>query len=190
MENLPRHLQYVNDTFNTAKELGIIHLKAQKDEKTNRFINIDEKPMINFMSNNYMGFEDDIRVKNAAIEAIEKFGIFTSISRTYLSFDHYLELEDKLEKIFGLPTFLANTTTLGHFAYLPLIIGKNDAIIMDQFVHQSVQMCVQYLKGGGIYSEMIRHNQMDELEKRIKVLSENHNKVWYLTDGVFQCTAM
>lgn len=185
MNQLPRQIQYVNETFNTAREIGVIHLKAQKDEHESRLIHVDGKPMVNFVANNYIGLEADERVKAAAMEAVDKYGIFTSITRTYLSFDHYIELEEKFEKIFGLPAAIANNTTLGHFTYLPLIIGKNDAIIIDQFVHNSVQMAVQYLKGAGIPNITIRHNQMGELEKQIKELSKTYKNIWYLTDSIF-----
>jgi len=124
-------------------------------------------------------------VKEAAIEGIRRYGMQTSISRMYMSFDHYLELEEKLEKIFGLPTFLSPSTTLGHFAYLPVIIGKNDAVIMDQFVHESVQLAVSTLKAEGYHVEMVKHSQMEMLERRIKILSEKYDNVWYLADSVY-----
>lgn len=185
MEHLSRELQYVSDLFGEAKNRGLMFLESQKDEGSNNIIHYKGKKLTNFITNSYLALENDPRVKKAAIEGIEKYGVFSSVSRTYLSFDHYLELEAKLEKIYGLPTFLVNNVSLGHFAYLPLIIGSNDAIITDQFVHKSVNIAVQYLKGGGIYAEVLRHNQMGDLEKRIKKLSESYSKVWYLTDGVF-----
>lgn len=185
MNNLPRELQYVNDLFGEAKSRGLMFMNSPKNESTNGIINYKDKQLTNFITNSYLALENDQRVKDAAIEGIERYGLFTSVSRTYLSFEHYLELEDKLEKIYGSPTFIVNNVSLGHFAYLPLIIGQNDAIITDQFVHRSVNIAVQYLKGGGIYSEVIRHNQMNELENKIKILSEKYDKVWYLTDSVF-----
>lgn len=185
MEHLSRELQYVNDLFGEAKNRGLMFLESNKDENSNNIILYKGKRLLNFITNSYLALENDPRIKQAAIEGIERYGLFSSVSRTYLSFDHYLELEDKLEKIYGLPTFLINNVSSGHFAYLPLIIGQNDAIITDQFVHRSVNIAVQYLKGGGIYSEVLRHNQMGDLEKRIKILGETYEKVWYLTDGVF-----
>ena len=185
MENLPKELQYAKGLFDEARSRELIFLDSAKNENTNRVIDHKGKELVNFMTNSYLALENDPRVKKAAIEGIERYGVFTSVSRTYVSFDHYLELEDKLEKIFGLPTFTANNVSLGHFAYLPLIIGPNDAIITDQFVHRSVGVAVQYLKGGGVYSEILRHNQMNDLENRIKILSETHDKVWFLTDSVF-----
>jgi 7-keto-8-aminopelargonate synthetase-like enzyme len=185
MKNLPKESKYINDLFNEAKNRGLMFLESPKDETTNSNIYFKGKQLKNFITNSYLALENDIRVKQAAIEGIERFGLFTSVSRTYVSFDHYLELEDKLETIYGLPTFVVNNVSLGHFAYLPMIIGENDAIITDQFVHKSVRVAVQYLNGGGIYSEVLRHNQMSELESKIKNLGEKYDKVWYLTDSVF-----
>lgn len=185
MEHLSKELEFLNDLFSHVQSRGLMLLEANKDETSNRIIHYKDKPLTNFLTNSYLALENDPRVKQAAIEGIEKYGLFSSVSRTYLSFDHYLEFEEKLERIFKLPTFIVNNVSIGHFAYLPLIVGPNDAIITDQFVHRSVKMAVQYLKGGGIYSEVVRHNQMDDLEKRIKVLSETYDKVWYFTDSVF-----
>ena len=185
MKDLPKQMSYVNDVFSTARDLGLIQVKAQQDENSNRKISINGKSYVSFMSNNYLAFENDERVKEAAIEGIRRYGMQTSISRMYMSFDHYLELEEKLEKIFGLPTFLSPSTTLGHFAYLPVIIGKNDAVIMDQFVHESVQLAVSTLKAEGYHVEMVKHSQMEMLERRIKILSEKYDNVWYLADSVY-----
>lgn len=185
MENLTRELQYVNDLFAEAKSRGLMFLESDKDENTNNIINYKGKKLTNFLTNSYLALENDKRVKQAAIEGIERYGVFSSVSRTYVSFDHFLELEEKLEKIYGLPTMVVNNVSQGHFAYLPLVVGQNDAVITDQFVHKSVNMAVQYLKGGGIHTEVLRHNQMSDLEKRIKILSESYDKIWYLTDSVF-----
>ncbi len=185
MEHLSKDLQFVNDLFGYAQDKGLALLKSPKDETTNNIIHYQGKRLTNFLTNSYLALENDPRVKKAAIEGIERYGLFTSVSRTYLSFDHFLAFEEKLEKIYGLPTFVINNVSQGHFAYLPLIIGQNDAIITDQFVHRSVNMAVQYLNGGGIHSEVVRHSVMDDLERRITVLSERYDKVWYLTDSVF-----
>lgn len=185
VNSLPPQLGFVYDTFKYGQESGILQLRADNESFDGKRLYINGKETISFNTNNYLDFQDDERVKEAAIEMIKKFGIHTSIPRPFMSFSHFEEAEDKLEKIFGLPTLLCNTTSSGHFSYLPLIIGKNDAVIMDQFVHKSVQQTVQFLKGDGIYAEFVRHNQTDILEQRIKVLQEKYDKVWYLCDGVY-----
>ncbi|MCU0324800.1 MAG: aminotransferase class I/II-fold pyridoxal phosphate-dependent enzyme [Spirosomaceae bacterium] len=185
VNSLPPQLEFVFDTFKYGKDSGILQLRADNESFDGKRLYINGKETISFNTNNYLDFQDDARVKEAAIEMIRKFGIHTSIPRPFMSFSHFEEAEQKLERIFGQPTLLCNTTSSGHFSYLPLIIGKNDAIIMDQFVHKSVQQTVQYLKADGVYAEFVRHNQTDALEQRIKILQEKYEKVWYLCDGVY-----
>jgi 7-keto-8-aminopelargonate synthetase-like enzyme len=171
--------------FNQGIEAGVLQLTATNQNFDGRSLQINGKSIVSFSTNNYLGFGQDQRVKVAAIEMIQKYGVHSSIPRPFLSFDHFEALEEKLEKVFGLPALLTNTTSSGHFAYLPLIVGKNDAIILDQFVHASVQMTAQYLKGGGVHVEIIRHNNSENLETRIKQLRDKHEKVWYLCDGIY-----
>lgn len=185
MEQLSKQQRLVYDLFNEGDEREIMFLNVRNDEKTNRILYHNDKPFINFITNNFLGFENDKRVKEAAIEGINKYGVFTSVSRTYYSYEHYLELEDKLEKIYGNPVLTINNTSQGHFAYLPSIIGQNDLIILDQFVHKTVQVAAQFLKGGGVQLDVLRHNQMEELEKKIKANQDKYNKIWYFTDSVF-----
>jgi 7-keto-8-aminopelargonate synthetase-like enzyme len=77
------------------------------------------------------------------------------------------------------------TTMLGHLSTMPVLMGPDDAVIMDHQVHTSVQMTAKILKANGTHIEMIRHNRMDYLEARIKKLREEYDKIWYLADGVY-----
>jgi 7-keto-8-aminopelargonate synthetase-like enzyme len=185
MKHLNSQISFVNDIFSKGQEDGFIKLRAFHDESTGSFFHVKGKILSNFICNNYLAFEMDERVKQAAIEGIQRFGLQTSISRTYLSFDHFNELEEKLEHIFGLPTIIASCTALGNLAYIPLIVGPNDAIILDQFVHESVKMSANLMKADGRHVETIKHSQMEVLEKRIKTLRETYENVWYMADSVY-----
>src|ERR1051325_7665120 len=87
--------------------------------------------------------------------------------------------------MYNQPVVIAPSTTLGHISNIPVLVGDNDAVILDSQVHESVQTVVQLLKTRNITVELVRHNRMDNLEDRIKVLSETHRKVWYMADGVY-----
>jgi 7-keto-8-aminopelargonate synthetase-like enzyme len=185
MENLSTQVQSVFDNFIEGKNRKMMGLTASDIDYDGKILHIDGKKTTCFVQNTYLGLNTDIRVKQATIEFVERYGVHSAIQRTYLSFEHYLEAEKKLEQIFELPVYLSSNTTMGHFSYLPMIIGKKDAVIFDQFVHKSVQMAVQYLKGDNIYVEVLRHNNMQNLEDRIKYLSTKYDKVWYLADGIY-----
>ncbi|MEM1324155.1 MAG: aminotransferase class I/II-fold pyridoxal phosphate-dependent enzyme, partial [Bacteroidota bacterium] len=129
--------------------------------------------------------ELDERLKRASIDAIERFGTQFSCSRAYLSLGLYEELESLLAQVYGRPTVVAPTTSLGHLSNIPVLVGKNDAVILDHQVHASVQNAVRMVKAGGTHVEMVRHNNMEHLENRIKKLSQKYNKVWYMADGIY-----
>lgn len=168
-----------------AKTMGIAHISADEVIHPGRKVKVDGNEMLNFSSCSYMGLETDKRVKQGATEMIERFGAAFSASRTYIGIEPFNEMEDLLSQIFGHPSVVMPSTTMSHFSLLPLLVGKNDAIILDHQVHASVQFSVKLVSADGVYVEMCRHNGMDYLENRIKKLSREYNKVWYMADGVY-----
>jgi 7-keto-8-aminopelargonate synthetase-like enzyme len=74
------------------------------------------------------------------------------------------------------------TTTLAHIAALPVLVGPRDVVILDQQAHASLHTACALLR---VPIEVVRHNRMDQLEARIKALSEKHERVWYVLDGLY-----
>ncbi|GAA4827752.1 aminotransferase class I/II-fold pyridoxal phosphate-dependent enzyme [Algivirga pacifica] len=148
-------------------------------------VTIAGEEMTNFGSCSYLGLEHEETLKQGVIDAVTRYGTQFSSSRTYLSLGLYQELEMNLEAIFRKPVIVSASTTLGHLATLPVIVGENDAVILDMQAHSSMQMTAQQLKAKRITTSVIRHNCMESLEKKIKLLSNKHDKVWYLADGVY-----
>ncbi|MEO6838878.1 MAG: aminotransferase class I/II-fold pyridoxal phosphate-dependent enzyme, partial [Ginsengibacter sp.] len=170
-------------TFGIQK--NILHLYTSEQAFTGSMLIINGKQVLNFGSCSYMGLEFDPRLKNGAIDAIEKYGTQFSESRAYVSLGSYKELEILLEKIFNAHCVITPTTTLGHIANIPVLVDDKEAIIMDQQVHNSVQTAVQIVKARGVHVELLRHNRMDQLEERIKDLRSKHKRVWYMADGIY-----
>ncbi len=166
-------------------EQGILHLYTSDESINGTAIIINDQPVLNFGSCSYLGLEFDPRLKAGAALAIEKFGTQFSASRAYVSLGLYKELENLLQQIFDAPCVITPTTTLGHIANIPVLVEDDDAIIMDQQVHNSVQTAVQLVKARGIPVELVRHNRMDLLEQRIKELRQKHKKIWYMADGIY-----
>ncbi|MAT55408.1 MAG: 8-amino-7-oxononanoate synthase [Saprospirales bacterium] len=179
-------VELVNQLAIKLKDMGIIHLEMDDQHMPNRrIIQANGQELLNFSSCNYVGLETDQRLKDAAIEAINQYGTQYYCVRAYMSLHHYTDLENMLHQIFGHPTVVMPTTMLGHLSIMPVLMSPNDAVILDHQVHTSVQMTAKILKANGTHIEMIRHNRMDYLESRIKKLSEQYDKVWYLADGVY-----
>lgn len=179
------YIDTVDSVFSGAKEEGILHLYAEGNSLNGRTINIKDRELLHFGTTGYLGLEQDERLKEAAISAIRNFGTQFPLSKTYLSHPLYSELESKIEKMYTIPPIITKNSTLGHMAVIPTLIRDEDAVILDHQVHWSVQNACQFLKLRGIPVEMVRHNNLEMLEDKLRQLSSKHSKIWYMADGVY-----
>ncbi len=170
--------------YGINKKIFHLYTDSKKRIKGNS-ISLEGKEVINFGSCSYLGLEFDERLKTASKQAIDDFGTQFSESRAYVSISLYKELEDLFEKIFELPVVITQTTTLGHIAAIPVLVGSDDCIIMDHQVHNSVQIAVNLVKSQGVTVELLRHNRIDLLEERVKFLRSKYKKIWYMADGIY-----
>ncbi|SHM05069.1 bifunctional aminotransferase class I/II-fold pyridoxal phosphate-dependent enzyme/GNAT family N-acetyltransferase [Flavobacterium saccharophilum] len=175
----------VDTVFSSAKDNGLLHLYTEGEYLNGRTIKINGSEMLHFGTTGYLGLEQDKRLKDAAINAITNYGTQFPLSKTYLSHPLYAELENKIEQMYGIPPIITKNSTLGHIAIIPTLIRDEDAVIMDHQAHWSVQNACQVLKLRGIPVEMIRHNNLEMLEEKIRRLMGKSGKIWYMADGVY-----
>ncbi|MBC7450366.1 MAG: aminotransferase class I/II-fold pyridoxal phosphate-dependent enzyme [Cytophagales bacterium] len=183
MKNATMNL--INEIVISSKARGIAQLITEDTQYDGRIITILGKKLINFSSCSYLGLEVDERLKRGAIQSIEKYGVQFSSSRSYVACSLYTELEELVSQIFDGHVVLSTSVSLGHHGVIPVIIGENDAIIMDQQVHSSVQDAVQKVQATGIKVTISSHNDMVSLEKKVLELSAVYDKVWLMIDGVY-----
>ena len=179
----------VENAFNaidTANKLGFSHFTTKKvfspDDK--RIIIKGEK-FVTFSLSDYLMLMHDERIKNGAIEAIRDNGFNLSISREYMRLELTDQAEEILSKVFGNPIVLYPKTTLAHVGAIPLLVDRHDAIIIDHHAHSTIAMAVDIAKSHGTHIEILRHNNLDQLENKIKDLRRTHKKIWYMADGVY-----
>ena len=175
----------LNQIVKDGSNRGLIHHHTEDENLDGQVVTINGNSLVNFGSCSYLGLETHPMLKEGVIDAVTKYGTQFSSSRTYLSLGLYHELEHSLNTIFEKPTIVTASTTLGHLATLPVIVGDNDAIILDLQVHSSIQMATQLLKARKVPVYIIRHNCMESLEKKIQHLNNKHDKIWYFADGVY-----
>lgn len=176
----------VDECLGNAVKQGIFHLNTTSEPFDGRYISLnDHQRVLNFGSCSYLGLELDERLKQGAIDAVLKYGAQFSSSRAFLSCGLYLELEALFSEMFGAHCIVSATTTLAHLSAIPVLVSDNDAVILDHQVHGSVQNATQLLKPRGVRVEMIRHNDLDALEEKIKELRTKHYRIWYMADGVY-----
>lgn len=178
-------LRTLDESISYGVNKNILHLSTDNHLVGPTNISIEGKLLNNFSSYSYLGLERDERVLEAACDAMKQYGSQFGASRAYVSNHQYELIEEAFEMIFGKPCLLAPSTTLAHQAILPILFGDTDHIIMDQYVHASVQSTVKMATGPANTSEIIRHNNLENLEKSIQQNQQKAEKIWYLVDGVY-----
>ena len=87
-----------------------------------------------------------------------------------------------LGDIFGIPVLISVTTTLVKISALSILIGDEDAIIIDHQCHNRFETSAQLMKARGLPITFSRNNDMDYLEAKIENIAAKHKNVWYLAD--------
>lgn len=178
-------LDTVNEVFTDAKQEGVLHLHAEGETFTGRTIKVKNKSLFHFGTTGYLGLEQDERLKAAAVDAIQRYGTQFPLSKSYISNPLYKKLEEKVTEMYGHPIIITKNSTLGHMGVIPSAVKDQDAIILDHQVHWSVQSAAMVLKNRSVPIDMIRHNDLNMLEDRIKRYSDQRKKIWYMADGIY-----
>ncbi len=144
---------------------------------------VDGRRLRNFGSCSYMGLERHPALIAGAEAALRKYGSNFSISRAYLECALYPALEETLGRAMGRSVLVAPSTTMAHLAALPVLIGDEDLVVLDQFAHASIHMATDLVDDVPI--ENLRHSRMDLLEERLREAGDRFEKVWYLCDGIY-----
>ncbi|MFC1771544.1 aminotransferase class I/II-fold pyridoxal phosphate-dependent enzyme [Candidatus Margulisiibacteriota bacterium] len=184
----PKNTGYLNTIktiWKEAKFENVSHLYSENQEYSGRILYINQKPLLNFGSCGYFGLEFDPRLRKAAKQAIDNFGTQFAFPPVYMALNLYEELKDKYKKIFGANLAIGSTTTLAHLSCIPVMVRDNDAILIDQHVHHSVQMATKLISAKDIKMKFIPHNNLNYLESKIQQLRNNHRRIWYFADGVY-----
>lgn len=145
-------------------------------------VTIDGKRMIMVGSNNYLGLTNHPKVKEAAMDAIRKYGTGCAGSR-FLNgtLDSHVELENKLARFIKKEAALIFSTGFQvNLGVISALVGKDDIAVIDKMDHASI------IDGCRLsYGEVrkFRHNNMADLER---VLQQSNSKgKLIVVDGVF-----
>ncbi len=175
----------VDSVLSVSKKKGIIHLHAEDQELSGKCLTLNGKKVLHFGTCGYLGLEHHPEIKKGAIDAIQRYGTQFPMSRTYISNPLYKELEQLIGQMYNAPVVISKNCTLSHLTTIPSLIRATDLVILDHQVHASVQEAVKKMLSQGVTVEMIRHNNLEMLEDRIKKQRNKFERIWYMADSVY-----
>lgn len=141
------------------------------------------RKMIMLGSNNYLGLTNHPKVKEAAIEAIRRYGTGCAGSR-FLNgtLDIHVQLEERLASFMRKEAAITFSTGFQtNLGALSALVGKDDVAFIDKADHASIIDGCR-LSFGDV--KKFRHNDPSDLERVISLTPENRGKL-VVVDGVF-----
>ena len=144
---------------------------------------ISGKKVLMFGSNAYLGLTNHPKVKEAAIDAIKKYGTGCAGSR-FLNgtLDLHIQLEKRLAEFVGKEEAIIYSTGFQvNLGVVSCLTGREDYILWDELDHASI------IEGHRLsYSTKLKykHNDMESLEKQLQKCEPDKIKL-IVTDGVF-----
>jgi 7-keto-8-aminopelargonate synthetase-like enzyme len=135
----------------------------------------ESKDMINVAMTDYMGLSHDQRIIDAVREAMERFGVHATASPVVAGMNSMtMEVEAKLCEVLQQEAATIFTNGwLACFGVMPALISKDDYVVMDSFVHNSLAT------GAAVATEHIakfRHNNLADLEEKLKQIRAGNSK--------------
>jgi 8-amino-7-oxononanoate synthase len=166
-----------------AKEAGIYPYFIPLDENEGTEVIYQGRHVIMCGSNNYLGLTTHPKVRQAAIDAIERYGTSCTGSR-FLNGNMSLheELEAELADWVGKEDSLVFSTGMQvNLGTISAVVGRGEIVILDKDDHASI-VDGAFLSGGKI--ERYRHNDMEHLKRVLESLPEDQGKL-LVVDGLF-----
>ena len=177
-------LNFLKVKIEELKQAGVYRELPINYGPCDNVINLNGKQVVNLSSNNYLGLSNHPRVKQAAIDAINKYGAGAGAVRTIVGNQDVIgQLEDILAKFKHEEAVMCFQSGLNcNIGTIAAITAKGDLIISDELNHASIIDGVRLSKADKV---VYKHSDMEHLESILKEKRVDYNQVLIITDGVF-----
>lgn len=177
-------LAHLTAALNELKERGTYFKLRVLDGEQGPVSIYDGREVINLASNNYLGLCDHPKLKEAALKAIEQYGVGSGAVRTIAgTMKIHLELEEKIAAFKNVEAcvvfqsgFTANAGTVSS------ILGKEDFILSDELNHASI---IDGARLSRAKIKVFRHKDVAHCEELLKEVENEPGRKLVITDGVF-----
>lgn len=177
-------LDFLKVKLDQLKADGVYRVLPIVESANEPEIIINGKTVLNLASNNYLGFANHPRLKAAAIQAIEQYGIGAGAVKTISG---NMTLHDQLEK--ALAVFKREEAAIVfqsgfncNAGVIQAITDPGDLIVSDELNHASIIDGVKLSKAD---KAVYKHSDMTDLRRILSEKRNQYTNVLIITDGVF-----
>jgi glycine C-acetyltransferase len=179
---------WLGEQLQTLKDQHLYKVPKILESPAGGRVRMNGKEVVNLSSNNYLGLANHPKVRQAAEEAIEKWGVGAGAVRwiggTMAVHD---ELEKRLASFKHVEAVLVFTGGFtANSGCIPAVLTAEDVVISDELNHASiidgVRLSVAHYKKSEGY--VYKHKDMSHLEQILRN-TQHFQKRMIITDGVF-----
>ena len=156
-------------------------------------LTIGGKPYLNMCSSHYLGFAEEPRLKKAAQDAIDQYGLGTGYRTLSGTHALHVELEKRIAEFKGTEAAVCFTSAYSaNASAVQTLLGKEDIVVSDQLNHASI---IDAVRVAGVKNKFAyAHSDMGDLEAKLKQAAEIQKTpkkngeqplILVVTDGVF-----
>jgi glycine C-acetyltransferase len=179
-------LQFIADERERLEREGLLVHVRTIESPQGAWITVDGKKVLNLCSNNYLGMANHPKLKEAAQQAIDRFGVGPAAVRSIAgTLVLHTELEKKLARFKRVEATISFQSGFNsNIATIPALVGKEDLIFSDELNHASI---IDGCRLSGAPILRFDHCSPASLDQKLK---ENFppgsgRRALIITDGVF-----
>lgn len=173
----------IADELTAIQSAGTLKREVPITSAQGAHILIDDKPFINFCSNNYLGLANHAKVVAAARQALDQYGYGLSSVRFICGTqDQHIALEEELS------SFLRQEATIlfpscfdANGGIFEVLLNKEDAVISDELNHASI---IDGIRLSHAQRYRYKNRDMANLEEQL-IATQSARRRLIVTDGVF-----
>jgi len=174
---------FITEELESLKEQGLYNIIRTIGSAVGAWFVVDGKKVLNMCSNNYLGFANHPKLREAAKKAIDEFGVGPAAVRSIAgTMTLHLELEKKICEFKGTEAALSLQSGLtSNVSAIPALMGPDDVIFTDELNHASIIDGCRLTKAKRV---IYPHRDAKALAKLVEE-NKDIKKKMILTDGVF-----
>jgi len=146
--------------------------------------------VVNFGSDSFLGLDRDERVQEAVRRGLLRWGTHNGSSRAFASVRANIDAEEKLADWLGVESVLIHPSVmLANLGAIPGLVGRQDAIALDEHAHSSMQEAAKIARANGTKVATFAHSDPESLEQTLEGLRP-YRCALVCIDGVYSMSGM
>ncbi len=187
---MPDKFDFIREDVAGLQEAGLFINLRIMGSAADAWMIVDGKRVLNFCTNNYLGLANHPRMKEAAVRAVEEWGVGPAAVRSIAGTQAlHIQLEKRLAEFKGVEDslyvqsgFCANQAAIPPLVGADKAAGVQDVIFSDRLNHASI---IDGARLSGAKIAVYEHCDARDAERVIKETLPKFRRGLLVTDGVF-----